>query len=382
MVFFQKIKDIGKIGIGDTIGSGLGAIFWFYLAAEIGPEQYGEIQWFIGIASAMSYIALFGTQNTIIIFAAKKVKIQSTLYFISLLSSLVLSTIAIIIFPSFYKIDVGVIIFAYVINTLAIGDLLGKKLYSEYSKYIILQKALTISLGILFLHLFGYESIIFALAISYVFYLKRIIESFRKMEIKFSMIKPRFNFIINNYIFILISGFHGQIDKLLVAPILGFTILGNFSLGMQFITVLAMFSGVIFKYLLSQDSSNVENNRLKIFSVICSIGITILGIIFLPITIPIFFPEFTSIIDAIQIMCLHLIPLSISLIFESKLLARLKTRYVVIGRFAGLGIMIVGMITLGSLYGIIGVAITFVLGTTTFCIIYMIGAIRLPEEEN
>ena len=36
------------------------------------------------------------------------------------------------------------------------------------------------------LHLFGYESIIFALAISYVFYLKRIIESFRKMEIKFS----------------------------------------------------------------------------------------------------------------------------------------------------------------------------------------------------
>jgi O-antigen/teichoic acid export membrane protein len=382
MVFFQKIKDIGKIGIGDTIGSGLGAIFWFYLAAEIGPEQYGEIQWFIGIASAMSYIALFGTQNTIIIFAAKKVKIQSTLYFISLLSSLVLSTIAIIIFPSFYKIDVGVIIFAYVINTLAIGDLLGKKLYSEYSKYIILQKALTISLGILFLHLFGYESIIFALAISYVFYLKRIIESFRKMEIKFSMIKPRFNFIINNYIFILISGFHGQIDKLLVAPILGFTILGNFSLGMQFITVLAMFSGVIFKYLLSQDSSNVENNRLKIFSVICSIGITILGIIFLPITIPIFFPEFTSIIDAIQIMCLHLIPLSISLIFESKLLARLKTRYVVIGRFAGLGVMIVGMIILGSLYGIIGVAITFVLGTTTFCIIYMIGAIRLPEEEN
>ena len=46
----------------------------------------------------------------------------------------------------------------------------------------ILQKILTISLGISFLQLFGYESIIFALAISYVFYLKRIIESFRKME--------------------------------------------------------------------------------------------------------------------------------------------------------------------------------------------------------
>jgi len=380
MVFLEKIKDLGKISVGDTVGSGLGAIFWFYLASQIEPAQYGEIQWFIGIASAMSYIGLFGTQNTLIVFAAKKIKIQSTLYFISLLSSLVLSTIVIIIFPSFYQIDVGLIIFAYIINTLAIGDLLGRKLYSTYSKYVILQKSLTIILGLSFLHLFGYESIIFALALSYVFYLKRIIESFKKMEIKFSLIRPRFGFIINNYVFILISGFHGQIDKILVAPILGFTILGNFSLGMQFITVLAMFSGVIFKYLLSQDSSNIENNRLKIFSVICSIGITILGIIFLPIVIPVFFPEFLSIIDAIQIMCLHLIPLSLSLIFESKLLAKLKTRYVIIGRLGGLVVMIVGMIILGSLYGIIGVAITFVLGTTTFCIIYMIGVLRLPVE--
>ena len=381
MGLLQKIKDVGKIGVGDIIGSGLGAIFWFYLASQITPEQYGEIQWFIGIASAMSYIGLFGTQNSIIVFSAKKIKIQSTLYFISLISSVVLSTIAIIIFPSFYKIDVGIIIFGYIINTLAIGDLLGKKLYSSYSKYVILQKILTISLGISFLQLFGYESILFALAFSYVFYLKRIIQSFREMKIDFSMIKPRFGFIINNYIFILISGFHGQIDKLLVAPILGFTILGNFSLGMQFITVLAMFSGMIFKYLLSEDSSNIENKRLKIFSIICSVGITILGIIFLPITIPIFFPEYTSIIDAIQIMCLHLIPLSLSLVFESKLLARMRTKFVVTGRIAGLIVMVGGMITLGSVYGIIGVAITFVLGTTTFCIIYMIGVMRLPKED-
>ena len=101
MGLLQKIKDVGKIGVGDIIGSGLGAIFWFYLASQITPEQYGEIQWFIGIASAMSYIGLFGTQNSIIVFSAKKIKIQSTLYFISLISSVVLSTIAIIIFPSF-----------------------------------------------------------------------------------------------------------------------------------------------------------------------------------------------------------------------------------------------------------------------------------------
>mgnify|MGYP006116122353 CR=1 FL=1 len=178
MVFLQKIKDIAIIGAGDVVGSALGAIFWFYLASQIEPEEYGEIQWLIGIASAVSYVALFGSQNTIIVFAAKNLKIQSTLYVISLISSVILSTIVILALPSFYKIDTGLILFAYVINTLAIGDLLGKKLYSTYSKYVILQKVLTVLLGVTFLHFFGFESIIFALGLSYMFYLKRIIKCF------------------------------------------------------------------------------------------------------------------------------------------------------------------------------------------------------------
>jgi O-antigen/teichoic acid export membrane protein len=377
MVFLQKIKDIGIIGVGDLIGSALGAIFWFYLASQIEPEQYGEIQWLIGIASAISYVALFGSQNTIIVFAAKNIKIQSTLYFISLISSLVLSTIVILLFPSFYQIDVGLILFAYVINTLAIGDLLGRKLYSSYSKYVILQKALTVCLGILFLHFFGYESIIFALAISYIFYLKRIVKNFQEMRIDFSLLKPRLGFITNNYFLLLSSGFHGQIDKILIAPILGFAVLGNFSLGMQFIAIMSIFSGMIFKYLLAQDASNVENNRFKFYSVICSIIISILGIIFLPIIIQTLFPKFVIIISAIQIMCIHIIPSSIAVIFESKLLGQLNTKYVLVGRLSGLGVMIIGMIILGTMYDIIGIAISLVLSSIVLCLIFLIGTKRL-----
>ena len=379
MVFLQKIKDIGIIGAGDLVGSGLGAIFWFYLASQIEPEQYGEIQWIIGIASAISYIALFGSQNTIIVFAAKNLKIQSTLYLISLISSLVLSTIVVIVFPSFYQIDIGIILFAYVINTLAIGDLLGRKLYSAYSKYVILQKFLTVVLGISFLHFFGYESIIFALGISYIFYLKRIIKNFQEMKIDFSLLKPRIGFIINNYFLFLSAGFHGQMDKIVVAPILGFVVLGNFSLGMQFIAVMSIFSGMIFKYLLAQDASNVENNRLKFYSVICSIIISLLGIVFLPIIIEVLFPKYIIVINAIQIMSIHIIPYSIAVIFESKLLGALKTKYVLVGRLTGLGVMIIGMITLGSILDIVGIAISLILSSIALCIIFMIGIKKLDR---
>ena len=380
MVFLEKIKDLGKISVGDTVGSGLGAIFWFYLASQIEPEQYGEIQWIIGIASAISYIALFGSQNTIIVFAAKNLKIQSTLYFISLISSLVLSTSVVIFFPSFYQIDVGIILFAYVINTLAIGDLLGRKLYSTYSKYVILQKCLTVILGISFFHVFGYESIIFALGFSYLFYLKRIIKNFQEMKIDFSLLKPRLGFIVNNYFLFLSAGFHGQIDKILVAPILGFVVLGNFSLGMQFIAVMSIFSGMIFKYLLAQDASNVENNRLKFYSVICSVIISLLGIVFLPMIIEVLFPKYIIVINAIQIMSIHIIPYSIAVIFESKLLGALKTKYVLVGRLTGLGVMIIGMITLGSIFDIVGIAISLILYSITLCIIFMIGIKKLAVE--
>ena len=382
MVFLQKIKDIGIIGAGDLVGSGLGAIFWFYLASQIEPEQYGEIQWIIGIASAISYIALFGSQNTIIVFAAKNLKIQSTLYFISLISSLVLSTIVVIIFPSFYQIDIGIILFAYVINTLAIGDLLGRKLYSAYSKYVILQKFLTVVLGISFLHFFGYESIIFALGISYIFYLKRIIKNFQEMKIDFSLLKPRIGFIINNYFLFLSAGFHGQMDKIVVAPILGFVVLGNFSLGMQFIAVMSIFSGMIFKYLLAQDANNVENNRLKFYSVVCSVVISLLGIAFLPTIIEMLFPKYIILTSAIQIMSIHIIPYSIAVIFESKLLGKMQTKYVLTGRLTGLGVMIIGMIVLGSIYDIVGIAISLILSSIILCIIFWIGIKKTIDQTN
>ena len=78
MVFLQRIKELVTLGSGDVIGSVLSAIFWFYLASQIKPDAYGEIHWFLGIVGIFSYVALFGTLNTITVYSAKNIKIQST----------------------------------------------------------------------------------------------------------------------------------------------------------------------------------------------------------------------------------------------------------------------------------------------------------------
>jgi len=365
MTTIKKLKDIGAIGGGDIFGSVMSAIFWFFLASQIEPEQYGEIHWFLGVAGIFSTMALFATVNTLTVYTAKKVKIQSTLYAISLLASIVFSLIVIVIFPSFYTIDVGIILVAYVINTLAIGDLLGRKQYTTYSKYILVQKGLTLGLGFLFYFLFGYEAIIFALAISYVFFIKRIYAVFKEMKINLKLVKEKIGFITNNYLTFLLSSAvgGGQVDKIIVAPLLGFAVLGNYNM---------VVPSIFYKYLLPEEATGTRNKQVKIIIIIFSIFMSILGIFIAPILIESFFPKFVEAIDAIKIMSLVVIPGSISLILESQFLGNEKSKIVIIGTGISLAILTSGMIILGSWIGIGGVAWSLVLATTAKTIFYLI----------
>ena len=363
MAGIKIIRDISAIGGADIFGTAMSAVFWFYLASQIEPSSYGEIHWFLGIAGIFSAIAMFGTINTITVYTAKKIQIQSTLNFISLSASVILSLIVIVLFPSFYTIDVGIILIAYVINTLAIGDLLGRKQYTSYSKYTLVQKGLTLGLGFLFYYLFGYEAIILALACSYMFYIKRIYSIFREMKIDFGLIKQKIGFIRNNYLTFILTGAvgGGQVDKIIVAPLLGFAILGNYSLALQIINVMMIFPSILYKYLLPQESSGVKNKKPKIIVIVFSVFITIFGIFVAPILINELFPKFSEAVDAIRIMSLVIIPTTISLILESEFLGNEKSRVVLIGTTILLTSLIIGMIVLGSRMGIEGIAYSLVI---------------------
>ena len=364
MVFLQRIKELVTLGSGDVIGSVLSAIFWFYLASQIKPDAYGEIHWFLGIVGIFSYVALFGTLNTITVYSAKNIKIQSTLYLISLIAGAILSLVVILVFPSFYEIDSGILLIAYVINTLALGDLLGRKLYSTYSKYVLTQKGLTLGLGLLFFYYFGYDGILFALALSYVFYIKRIFIIFREQKINFNLVKERIGFITNNYMVFLLAGFNGQIDKIIIAPLLGFTLLGNYSLALQAITIMMIFSAIFYKYILPQDSSGKNTKNLKIFAIIVSISISLVGIFLGPTLVEVFFPKYLEAKDAIQIMSVSIAPSTIALILESQFLGSEKSRVVLIGAIISLVILICGMIILGLNFGIIGLAWSLIIATS------------------
>jgi O-antigen/teichoic acid export membrane protein len=359
---FNNLKQLSFIGGADVVGSAITAIFWFFLASQISPDEYGQIFYFIGIASIAGAFVIVGAQNSILVYSAKNIKIESTLYLLSLIFAVIASFIIIIIF---YKVDVVFLVFGYVINTLALGQLLGKKLFSSYSKFSIIQKILTFGLGIIFLLSFGAEGIILALSLSYVCFIVVAYKTFRNTKINFSLLKDRTKFIFNNYVIEVLTKLNVHVNKFLIVPILGFGILGEFSLAQQLVNVGMVFTLIVFKFTLPHDSQGEENKKLKKYAIFISIGISILGFFVAPLIIPIFFSEYSAIVDTVRIISFCIIPMTFTKIFTSKLLGQENSKRVLYSKIVSI-ITFLGIISIFSFeYGLIALAIGYLASTIT-----------------
>ena len=357
----DSIKSISQIGISDIIGSGITAFFWFYLATILDVEAYGELHYFIAIAGFAYIISMVGTRDVVTVYVSKKIKITPILFLLSLSAGTVT---AVVILGFFYRIDVAFLALAFIINDLAMGYILGKKLFNSYAKYIITQKTLTLALGLGFFYIFGVEGIIFALALSYIHFTIFIFRGFREEKINSPLLASRSRFIITNYSLNLFGGFRNHLDKIIIAPILGLTLLGNYALALQIWAILILFSNIIFRYILTHDASGNPNKRLKLFTFFSSIAIAIFGITILPLIIPEFFPKYTGTVNAIQIMSICVIPATVGQIYTSKLLGSEKSKTLLIGRIISTSSFLTAILLLGLAYGIVGIAAAFVLSST------------------
>ena len=373
-----EIKSIASIGIADVAGMGLVAIFWFYMATELDTAEYGEIHYFLGIAGLAYAISLIGTQNTLIVSTAKKIKTVSTLSFITFIVASISATIVILIF---YRFDVMLIIFGLIISELSIGYLLGKKIYKDYSKYVLTQKILMVTLGSGFYFLLGIEGILYGLALSYFHYIIIFYKIFSKSKISFSNLKPHSGFIRDNYLYSLSIGFRGHLGNLIIVPLFGFAVLGNYALSLQFIVVLMMFSNIIYKYLLGQEASNIQHEGLKKVAILVSIGISFLGITLLPLAVTSVFPKYIDSIDAIRVMSLTILPSTIAILYTSKLLSMEKSKAVLIGKAIQVLTMIAGIVVLGKFFDLMGIAIAFV-SATIIEVIYLISYSKFKSVVN
>lgn len=359
--FLKKFKDLGIVGIGNITASLISGIFWFYFASLLGAEQYGEVSYYISIAVIASTLSFLGLGNAIIVYTAKGEKIQPPIFLVGIISSIIT---LIAVFLIFSQIGMSLYIVGYVIFSLATSEILGKKQYKNYSSYLVTQKILMVGFSLFFYYYIGLEGVILGIALSFFPYIKRIYSSIKNDKIDFSLVRPRIGFIINSYALDLSRTFSGYTDKLVVAPLFGFAILGNYQLGIQVLAVLTILPGIVYQYILPRDSSGDSNKKLKKLTIIVSIILAVLGFILAPIILPILFPKFIEAIEVIQIVSISIIPSTINLMYISKFLGNELSKIVLIGSGIFLSVQIVSIFLLGELFGVNGVAVALVLGSS------------------
>ena len=357
-------KGLLLIGSSGIIGSAISAVFWLLVASLLSVEEYGEISYFIAIAS-LGICCIVGSPQTLTVYSTKHPKIIPTLLLLTLIFAGIGSLIAFLIVQRF---EIITLIFSFIVLEASLTLLLGKKLYSKYSKFLLTQKILQFVIGISLSFSLGLNGILIGIVLANFSLIPIFYKELRNYKIDFSLLKPKKEFIINNEVIYLISVFRRDIDKIIIVPILGFTVLGNFALTLQFFAIMMIISSISFEYLLPKDVGGEKNAKLKKILILVSVLIALSGFFFSPYFIENFFTKFSESIIPIQIASFCVIPSTISMILFSKILALEKSRFLIIANLVQLCAILIGTIYLGILYSIIGVTVAFILGNTIYAI--------------
>ncbi|MHA7733121.1 lipopolysaccharide biosynthesis protein [Nitrosopumilus sp. S6] len=372
-----RTEDLQYIGLANVATKAIGGLFWFFVASLMEADVYGQISYIIAIAMMGMKISSIGSNQTIIVLTAKKIAIQPVMFLVVLITG---SIAAIILFFTFEDNVISVYLLGGLIFELGISSLLGYKFYKKYSIYLIAQKILSVILALSLFFLIGPNGIVLGIGLSFLILLPRIIIAFKNERIQFSILREKFRFTMHNYGLSIEKILNGQIDKIIIVPLLGFVSLGNFSLGFQVLSVLLIIPSIAFTYNLPRDASGLPTKRLKIIAVIISIIFAILGMILAPILIPYFFPKYEDAVQIIQILSVSVIPTTITGGFVSYYLGHEKTKTVLIAQAITIISYIVGIYTLGEIYGIIGVSIAFVM-STIFQTVYYTVIWKIKKEQ-
>ena len=364
-----RFKGLFSIGISDVIGAGISSLFWLYVATLLEVEKYGEIFYLLSIVNIVVTISLIGSKNTLSVYVSKNIKLDSALFFISIIFGSVASLIVLLIY---YDLGLSLYVIGAVIFGLTTAEILGKKLYVIYARYMIAHKILSAGLSIGLYYWIGADGIILGMALSLFVYITIIIKTFKTTKINFSLLRSRFRFLMNSYATDIIGTLGKQADKLVIAPLLGFTLLGNYQLGIQFISVFQLLPMVVLKYTLPHDATGNPNKNLKITTVLISICFTVLIIVIAPTIIEIFFKKFIYVIEVIQILSLSLVPVSICSIYISKFLGSEQAKIILIYTILYLSSFLLFVLIIGNTLGVVGIAIAYVMTVTVTAIFFIL----------
>ena len=363
--FIKKIKDkfsvngdISTIGLTDIINNAIGYGFWLYIASIISVKDYGQVNYLVALGGIVSSLCLIGSYNSIVVLLAKGIKVHTSLISLSLIIGICSSIVFSIITES---IELGFLIIGYVVMNLSISEIIGKKKFHSYFRYTVLVKASFVILSIALFQMMGFKGIIIGIALSSLIFSFHIVRILITERIDFKILWQEKKFIITNFFTSSFDAAAGNLDKIIILPILGFISLGNYQFGLQIAGLLMLIPSIAFKYTLPNDSQGVSNKKIKQVIICTVVLLTITFILIAPILIQVIIPKYVHAIPIVQIAALSAIPNTINYMILSSYLGKQKYRVTLMHSLIYASTLITFVVSLGSLLADIGLAIAFTL---------------------
>ena len=354
----EKLKNLTALGIGNIVTTTISGLFWIYIASLVEVKEYGEIGYILSIAAVAAGISLVGAKTSLTVFASKGESMIRPLSIFTISFGLLIS---IIIYMTLLDFGASIYVIGFMIFTVTNAEILGKKFYITYSKHLIVQRSLMVVCSLLLYYLFGYQFIILGIAVSFLPFSVKFYNLIKNNKIKLSSIKQKKNILLSNYGVELAGLLPGTMDRIIIGPLFGFTILGNYILGLQVFIILTIIPVTVYQYILPQDASKISTVKIKKIIISISIILSIVGFFLSPILIPAVLPKYSDAIEVIQIMSFVTIPTTINLMYASKYIAEFKSKIVIIGSVIFMSIQIAGILTLVEHLGANGLALSLLI---------------------
>jgi O-antigen/teichoic acid export membrane protein len=376
--FLSSHKGLIYITLGNILGAAATGAFWLLLALIQNADEYGKTNYEISIASLAASAALLGLNTTVTTYVAKgssKINVQANQ--LILISSGIAAMIV-----AFFNWILGFFVIGMAFWMMSTYELLGRKMYKQYALVNIGARASQLFVSILLYYFLGITGIAIGFIISFLIFSQRYFISTKEFSRDFSEVKNKIKFSLNIYSFNMSNAFLLYFDKLIIAPLFGYAVLGYYQLGFQFLLFLGMIPISFYQYLIPEESSGLKKSRVRFLGLLVSIGLTAILFLSSPWILQYLFPHYMASLDSMRIMSIGIIPMMIVWTLNSKFLNVGDTKYVLFGSAIYLTIQIGLIFYLGSTLNVIGLALAVVLALIAQASFLFISDKHLQQKNN
>jgi len=365
----NSFKNFSYVGIGRTVTAGLQGIFYLIFAILLSPDIYGQMSYFIAIAGTFSIISRFGLPFSATITLAKKNQNMANQLNVLLLITTGAASIVLL----FINIFAALLCLSLSFFVMSQHNLLGSHEYKKFGLNAILKGILIIIIPFSLYFVFDLSGIILGMALGNLLVSLNWLKSIKRHIFSFKDVKKSYKTLIHNFGLDSSLKLPRVIDKIVIVPLAGFTMTGIYQFNLQILFVMEILPNAIHAFLLSESSLQNKNKKAIYLALISAGLLSLLVIILAPIVIENFFSKYSEGVLGLQIMAISLIPLTISVIFSSRLQVMESTKIgysaiVRIGSLLGLIVILVepyGLLGLG-----LAVLISILLNTVFVTYLY------------